>query len=429
MAGQLLAAGFELVVRDRDAERTRSFAAEHGARDGTLPESFAGVEVVITMLPHGGVVREALLGDEGIAQHLAPGTIVVDTSSSDPVGTRELARELAERGIALVDAAVSERRVGDAKRGAITFMVGADDDATFDRVRPLLEVMSAYIFRVGPTGSGHATKTLNNYVSAAGLHAALDSLIAGYRYGLDLATMIDAFTVSTARNISTEGTMKYKALPRRFERRYSLGLLAKDMGIAASLARATNFESELFGLLERAFAAARDDVGYDEDLTASLVHWERQAGVELPPTEPHEQLAEVREPTGGVEPSTIGFAGLGGVGSALASHLAMAGHELVVYDSDSERAARFAVERGCRLAATPGGLADVDVLLIAEPDAESVRTLLFGPARLWIGWRPGPSSSMPARPVRARRDGSPTSSHRSGCCSWTPASRSRRSAR
>ena len=105
---------------------------------------------------------------------------------------------------------MSEARVGDAKRGAITFMVGADDDATLDRVRPLLETMSAYIFRVGPDGSGHAMKTLNNYVSAAGLHAALDSLIVGYRYGLDLATMIDAFTVSTARNISTDGTMRHK---------------------------------------------------------------------------------------------------------------------------------------------------------------------------------------------------------------------------
>ncbi|MGH2849663.1 MAG: NAD(P)-dependent oxidoreductase, partial [Solirubrobacteraceae bacterium] len=265
MAGQLIEAGHELVVHDQDPERTAAFAAEHGATMGERPERFAGVKVLFTMLPHGGVVREVLLGHDGIAQHLERGAIVIDTSSSDPIGTRALAAELAELGILLVDAAVSEARVGDAKRGAITFIVGADDEAAFATVTPLLEVMGAHIFRVGPSGSGHAMKTLNNFISASGLHAALDALIAGQLWGLDLATMLDALNVSTGRNLSTEGTMKHKALPRTFEPRYSLGLLAKDLGIAGALARHTGFESGLFGLLERDFAAARDDVGDEHD--------------------------------------------------------------------------------------------------------------------------------------------------------------------
>jgi 3-hydroxyisobutyrate dehydrogenase-like beta-hydroxyacid dehydrogenase len=383
MAGQLIAAGNELVVRDRDAQRTAAFAAEHGARPGEIPERFADVEVLFTMLPHGGVVREVLLGSEGIAPHLAPGTAVVDTSSADPIATRALAGELEPLGIGLLDAAVSEARVGDAKRGAITFMVGADDEAAFRRVRPLLEAMSAHIFRVGPTGSGQAMKTLNNYISAAGLHAALDSLIAGQLYGLDLAMMLDAFNVSTARNLSTEGTMKHKALPRTFERRYSLGLLAKDMGIARALARHTGFETELFGVLERAFAAARDDVGYDDDLTASLLHWERQAGVELPAIEPSEQLREVpRAPTGAGGARTIGFVGLRDHGAPLAAHLVAAGHRLLVDDADLESARGFAAFRGCRAVERGGELADAELVFAVLPDAEAIRGALLGDRRI-----------------------------------------------
>jgi 3-hydroxyisobutyrate dehydrogenase-like beta-hydroxyacid dehydrogenase len=165
-------------------------------------------------------------------------------------------------------------------------MVGADDPATLERVRPLLEVMSAYVFHVGLAGAGHATKTLNNYVSAAGLCAALDALMIGYRNGLDPAAMLDVLNVSTGRNFSTQETLREKALPRSFERRYSLGHLVKDLGIAAALSEATGFESDLPAILARAFGAARDEIGPDEDLTTSLLHWERRAEVKLPASAP-----------------------------------------------------------------------------------------------------------------------------------------------
>jgi 3-hydroxyisobutyrate dehydrogenase len=287
MAAQLAAAGHELIVYDSDAARGARFAAEHGANAAAGGADFAPVTVLFTMVPNGGIVREALLGQPlAVAATLSPGAVVVDTTSADPLGSRALAAELAASGIRYLDAGVSENEIGGGKTGAITFMVGTDEEATLERVRPLLELISERIFHVGRAGCGHANKTLNNYVSAAGLHAALDALMIGYSLGLDPAVMIEVLNVSTGRNFSTQQTLPVKALPRSFEPRYSLGHLAKDLGIAGSLAAATGFETPLPALLVGSFAAARDDIGPEQDLTNSLRHWERRAAVELPTCTP-----------------------------------------------------------------------------------------------------------------------------------------------
>src|SRR5665213_1098994 len=90
MAGNLARAGFDLVVSDADPEREQRFAEEHGCAAAGGPAGFAGVEVLITMLPNGHVVRDVLIGESNGAAVLASDAVVVDTSSSDPAGTRAL---------------------------------------------------------------------------------------------------------------------------------------------------------------------------------------------------------------------------------------------------------------------------------------------------------------------------------------------------
>jgi len=286
MAEHLVGAGFELLVYDADPERASRFAAEHGCRAAGSVLELAPVRTLFTMVPDGTVVRSVLLGPEGLAQRLAPGTVVIDTSSSDPEGTRALAGELAEHGVVLIDSAVSVPEVHGAQSGRITFMVGTDDEQALERVRPLLEAMSESIFFLGGSGAGHTMKTLNNYISAAGLHAALDALMIGFEYGLDPTAMIDVLNVSTGRNWSTQNTLKYHSLPRDFNTGYTLALLVKDLRIAAAVADRAGFDSDRFALLVDGFQAAVDDLGGSADLTASLRHWEHRAGVELPPSAP-----------------------------------------------------------------------------------------------------------------------------------------------
>jgi 3-hydroxyisobutyrate dehydrogenase len=191
--------------------------------------------VLITMLPHGKAVRAALVGGEPLVAHLAKGAVIIDMSSSSPVGTRDLAEELAASGIHLLDAPVS----GGVKRaidGSLAIMVGGAAEV-IAKVRPLLDIMGKSIFETGAVGSGHAMKALNNYVSAAGLTAACEALQIGERFGLDPELMTDILNVSTGRNNSTEVKLKPFIIPKNYASGFSLGLMAKDLRTADDLAR------------------------------------------------------------------------------------------------------------------------------------------------------------------------------------------------
>ena len=289
MAANLLAAGYDLIVRDADPERERRFVAAHGGRgcEGD-PAALAEADILITMLPNGQVVRDALLREVGIAFRLRPGTIIVDTSSSDPYGTRELGGELADLGLVLLDSPVTRpEAVGEDTR-RITLMVAGDDDCAIDRVMPLLQAMADRVFRAGRLGSGHAMKTLNNYVSAAGLAAALDAMVAGQRFGIDVETMLEVFNAGTARNFSTANTLIDEAMSRRYAAGFQLALMVKDLRIASSLFERVDFDAPISPLVRDQFAGALAQLDdHRADLSRSLEDWELRAGVKVPPPRQH----------------------------------------------------------------------------------------------------------------------------------------------
>jgi 3-hydroxyisobutyrate dehydrogenase-like beta-hydroxyacid dehydrogenase len=289
MAANLLAAGYDLIVRDADPERERRFVAAHGGRrcDGD-PAALAEADILITMLPNGQVVRDALLREDGIAFRLRPGTIIVDTSSSDPYGTRELGGELADLGLVLLDSPVTRpEAVGEDTR-RITLMVAGDDDDAIDRVMPLLQAMAESVFRAGRLGSGHAMKTLNNYVSAAGLAAALDAMVAGQRFGIDVETMLEVFNAGTARNFSTANTLIDEAMSRRYAAGFQLALMVKDLRIASSLFERVDFDAPISPLVRDQFAGALAQLDdHRADLSRSLEDWELRGGVKVPPPRQH----------------------------------------------------------------------------------------------------------------------------------------------
>jgi 3-hydroxyisobutyrate dehydrogenase len=239
MAARLAAAGYAVRVHDR---------AVRPPIKGTVAcaspaEAAAGAQVLITMLPDGRAVRSALLDRKGAAAALAPKSIVIDMSSCDPMATRILGAELAMRGIEMLDAPVSGRVEG-ARAGTLTIMVGGKA-SSLKRVRPVLEVMGKSIFLAGPLGAGHAVKALNNYIAAAGTIAAFEAIIVGRKFGLDPALMTDIFNSSAARNSTTENKVKQHVLSGAFGSGFALALMAKDVGIAAGLARSLGVDAAL----------------------------------------------------------------------------------------------------------------------------------------------------------------------------------------
>jgi 3-hydroxyisobutyrate dehydrogenase len=273
MAANLVAAGFSLVVRDSDAGAQERFAAEHGATAAVSPESFADAGVVVTMLPDGAAVREAILGWKGgIAAALKPGAVVLDMSSSDPVGTRALADDLAPAGIRLVDAPVSGG-ITRAEAGTLSLMVGGQDEDAFTRVRAVLETVGERIFRTGPLGSGHATKALNNFLGAAAYTTAAEALVIGREFGLDPRVMLDVFNASTGRSFNTEHVMTEDVITGRYGTGFALGLLAKDVAIAAGLAEAVGVDAPACQLVRRRWAEALAGLGFATDHSEAHKRW------------------------------------------------------------------------------------------------------------------------------------------------------------
>jgi 3-hydroxyisobutyrate dehydrogenase len=241
MSGHLAKAGYRIRAFDASQEQLSTVAAETGATAcASAADAAQGADMLITMLPDGRVVRRVLL-DGGAAAALPRGAIVVDMSSSDPVGTRTLGEKLAAKGLTLIDAPVSGG-VPRARTAQLSIMAGGDAGA-IERVKPVLETMGNRIFLTGPLGSGHAMKALNNYLSAAGLVAACEALAVGRAFGLDPAAMTEVLNASTGKNNTTEVKVKQFMLSGAFNSGFSAGLMLKDLATAAALAKAMKVEA------------------------------------------------------------------------------------------------------------------------------------------------------------------------------------------
>jgi 3-hydroxyisobutyrate dehydrogenase len=263
MATRLVEAGYAVRGSDLSAAARTAFAQRGGASFEIARDAAERAAFAIMMLPDGKVVREALLGSGGAAEALRPGALVIDMSSSAPLGTRDLAQELAARRIDLIDAPVS----GGLKRaldGSLAIMAGGNA-ALIEKARPLLELMGRSVIQVGPIGAGHAAKALNNYVSAAGFAAACEAMIVAGKFGIDRGVFIDVLNASTGRNNSTENKMKPVVLSGTFDSGFAMALMAKDVRTAAELAEELGVEAEGAHAAAKLWADALSALGKGAD--------------------------------------------------------------------------------------------------------------------------------------------------------------------
>ena len=276
MATRLLDAGVVLSVADINAAALEPFAARGVAtaeRAGTLPG-----DVVITSLPADAHVREALLAPGGALERRR--TTVIDMSSSRPTETKRLAEELSARGIAVLDAPVSGGVPGARSGRLVTMVGGAAEDV--ERYRSLLGVMCATVTRVGEVGAGHTMKALNNYLSSVALWSGAEALVIGARCGLDPRTMVEVWGKGTARSHAMEVKIPLAMLPRTFDYGFTIGLLAKDLAIAAGVARDAEVEAPMLLETEAHWKEALNELGGATDYTAVIKLIERWARFEVP---------------------------------------------------------------------------------------------------------------------------------------------------
>ena len=188
-------------------------------------------DVIILMLPDSNIVDRLLWdSDDALAKAMNTKQTLIDMSSSDPVRSRANFDRMAQLGISFIDAPVSGG-VRRAKDGSLSIMIGGLAPAV-ESVQPIFKAMGKTLVHVGAAGAGHAVKALNNYVSASGLLAVCEALIAAEKFGIDPHLVNQVFNASTGKNNTTDVKVENFMLSGTFNSGFSLALMRKDLQTA-----------------------------------------------------------------------------------------------------------------------------------------------------------------------------------------------------
>ncbi len=275
MVERLAGAGRQVLVYDRRPEALVPLSAVSGVTAAaSLGRVAQACGAIILMLPDSPIV-DSLLWADGFAGLLASGTLLIDMGSSNPNATRSNQARLAQAGVALVDAPVSGgvRRAVD---GSLAIMVGGAG-ADVERALPLLQPMGKSIVPVGPPGAGHAVKALNNFVSAAGLVATCEALVAAEKFGIDPALANRVFNVSTGRNNTTDVKVEQFMLSGRFDSGFAAALMRKDLDTAHALMQSLHSERALMAACAQMWQQAEATLPKGADHTAMFTFVKQSA--------------------------------------------------------------------------------------------------------------------------------------------------------
>jgi 3-hydroxyisobutyrate dehydrogenase len=276
MSRHVLAAGHDLLVHDIRREAGAELEAVGAAWAASPREAGAGREVVITMLPTVASVEQVLLGADGLLSGLAPGSVWIDMSTSVPA-VADRVRSVAEKNtvveksavaqkntagpVQILDAPVSGMAAG-AQAGMLQIFVGGEE-ATYHRVRPLLEAMGdpERILYVGGHGSGYTVKLMLNLLWFAHLVATAEVLTIGTRAGVDLTTLRRCLLASPAASNFLERDVLSVLRDGDYDESFALALACKDLGLAVDLAGHVGVPAELSALVEQIYRRARAQYG------------------------------------------------------------------------------------------------------------------------------------------------------------------------
>jgi 2-hydroxy-3-oxopropionate reductase len=233
MARHLVRAGHEVRAYDMKTEAVEDLAREGAIAAGGVAEATDGAEVVITMLPDTPQVEEVVLGPGGLLENPPAGRLLVDMSTIAPTATRRMAAQLAQAGIAMLDAPVSGGPTG-AKAAKLSIMVGGPDDAVA-RARPILEAMGTTIIHVGESGAGQTVKACNQLICAMNLQAICEAFALGRAAGLDLEKLREVLLGGAASSWMLQN-LGPLMLAKDASAGFRIDLKLKDLRLAGELA-------------------------------------------------------------------------------------------------------------------------------------------------------------------------------------------------
>jgi 3-hydroxyisobutyrate dehydrogenase-like beta-hydroxyacid dehydrogenase len=183
LAHNLLQAGLEVQGFDVDAQRMDELAEQGGMPVISPAAAARGVRWIVTSLPTSDIVRDAVLGPNGIVEGAGEGLILADTTTARPQDSERIGTELAERGIRFLDAAVSGTSAMAWQKDLVIIAGGTPED--FETCLPYFRAMSREAYLMGPVGSGALTKLIINLILAGNRLALAEGLVLGMKVGMD----------------------------------------------------------------------------------------------------------------------------------------------------------------------------------------------------------------------------------------------------
>jgi 3-hydroxyisobutyrate dehydrogenase len=262
--------GFDISQAARDALRTKAPAVRAA---GSLAEAAEDADAVVLMLPDSKVIA-TVTRSHGLLDAMRQGTLLIDMSSAEPAATAELAAEARGKDIQLVGAPVSGG-VSGAAEGTLTIMAGGQL-AAVTRARPLLDKLGSRVVHVGTLpGAGHALKALNNLVSAIHMLATSEAMLAGQRFGLDPAVMLDVINTSSGRSGSSQNKWPNYVLPGGYDSGFAMRLQVKDAMTGLAIEREFGTGAQLAELAVELWRRAANWLPASADHT-EIVRWLEQ---------------------------------------------------------------------------------------------------------------------------------------------------------
>lgn len=270
-----------LRVYDRDPAVVDQLVAAGASAADSAASLASSSDVVFLCLPTSDHVRSVLFGDDGIAESLRPGSMVVDQTTGDPLATRAFAERLAERDVHLVDAPVSGGIAG-ARAGTIAIMVGADEER-FARVREILHDISPHVFHAGGIGNGQVVKLVNNLLSHSQRILSLEALALAEKNGVDPRTAHEILVSGGGSNAFLEKSFGPRVMHGDLNPGFTLGLAHKDVRLATDLARVSGVPSFFGGLARELYQLCVAENGADAQVDTAALAIDRWAGTRVVP--------------------------------------------------------------------------------------------------------------------------------------------------
>jgi 3-hydroxyisobutyrate dehydrogenase-like beta-hydroxyacid dehydrogenase len=280
MAGNLLKAGYAVIVNDVDKAKVDALAARGAKAAATAADVARQSARTVTMVETTAQTEEVMLGDKGIIAGAARGHVVAMMSTIDPNAARRMHDRLAEAGIAMLDAPVSG---GSARAAAGELSVIAGGDAaTFESCRAMFKAMSTNQFHVGGIGKGLALKLVNNMLIQVNTVAIAEAFVMGAKAGLDPQVMYDVIRVSTGASFALDYRVP-RMIAGDFKPGGTIDISYKDQELETAFAKSLGVPLFLANVSQQVYQMARA-AGLSKQDGASIVKvYEGMAGVKLGP--------------------------------------------------------------------------------------------------------------------------------------------------